>query len=254
MRESRYRVHKIGLIGSRARGDARPDSDLDLVVIVEQPAGEIAWDTVKTKAEKAELIRLLQGTPFPIDLFVRTAAQYFEGRTVIGGAESLLDFEGVMVFEQPLTLPPRKRRRPVEVARLYVQSWFEIASASLFAAFGSRMERAAALFLNEVGPGAAAAARDSVHGSVNVPFVMHQVRVSKHDSMEAKLGRLRTLDPGYASWLEHVTAPGISHPKVAHAVLAGTLRWATTRDPALAAPLRDLSDKLNAPLLSLSTP
>ncbi len=35
---SRVKLHKLILFGSRARGDADPDSDMDMVVILEDPA------------------------------------------------------------------------------------------------------------------------------------------------------------------------------------------------------------------------
>ena len=45
------RVHTIGLFGSRARGDARPDSDADLAVVLED--GD--WSFWREKVQLADL-------------------------------------------------------------------------------------------------------------------------------------------------------------------------------------------------------
>ena len=42
----RVRVHKIILFGSRARGDAQSDSDMDLLVILHNPPTEEAEDYI----------------------------------------------------------------------------------------------------------------------------------------------------------------------------------------------------------------
>ncbi|MBU0616808.1 MAG: nucleotidyltransferase domain-containing protein, partial [Planctomycetes bacterium] len=35
--QSRVRLHQVILFGSRARGDAEPDSDMDVLVILDEP-------------------------------------------------------------------------------------------------------------------------------------------------------------------------------------------------------------------------
>jgi predicted nucleotidyltransferase len=39
-----YAVHEVRLYGSRARGDFRPDSDVDLAVVLHGPRGDF-WET-----------------------------------------------------------------------------------------------------------------------------------------------------------------------------------------------------------------
>lgn len=58
---------KIVLFGSRARGDERPDSDLDLLVIEREV--ESRWD------ERLRLRKELSGLGVPIDLIVVSAKQ-----------------------------------------------------------------------------------------------------------------------------------------------------------------------------------
>jgi len=65
---------KIILFGSRAMGTARPDSDLDLVIIY---AGE------KSKRQvKLDIHRLMESESFPIDLFVLSPEEMLRQRHV----------------------------------------------------------------------------------------------------------------------------------------------------------------------------
>lgn len=73
---------KVILFGSRSRGEERPDSDLDLLVI--QP-GEVA----RPRAESARLRRELRGLGVGIDLLVVSA----------GHAEDWGDLEGTLLHE-----------------------------------------------------------------------------------------------------------------------------------------------------------
>jgi uncharacterized protein len=47
------RVHEIILFGSRARGDAKPDSDMDVLVVLDEPITPAVRDAVSDCAWKA---------------------------------------------------------------------------------------------------------------------------------------------------------------------------------------------------------
>lgn len=73
---------KVILFGSRARGEARPDSDLDLLVI--EPD-----EVTKRRAESARLRRELRGLDVALDVIVISARH----------AEEWGHFEGTMLNE-----------------------------------------------------------------------------------------------------------------------------------------------------------
>ncbi len=67
----RYNVRYAGLFGSQARGDARPDSDIDILVTLgEKPLS--LWDFVGLKDELSECLKK------PVDLISdRAVVPYF---------------------------------------------------------------------------------------------------------------------------------------------------------------------------------
>jgi predicted nucleotidyltransferase len=136
------RVQRVVLIGSRARGTARPDSDMDLVVLVEIPVDAPPWGPSEAAAARAWLQRALGPPPVPTDLWVRTTDRYAEARGVAGGVERLVDVEGTDVFARPAARAPVVRRRAEQVRREHVSAWLEHAVTALEAT--ARMERGAA--------------------------------------------------------------------------------------------------------------
>ena len=70
-----YRPEKVYLFGSHARGDAGPDSDLDLLVIVPDDA-----DPSRQRSRLA--YEVLRGTGVAVDVVVWTRG-YFERRRVV---------------------------------------------------------------------------------------------------------------------------------------------------------------------------
>jgi hypothetical protein len=92
------------------------------------------------------------------------------------------------------------------------------------------------------------AALDSVHRSLNVPFVKHQILVQKRDSLTAKLDWLSEVEPDLSNKLRAVIAPESVSARIAQMVLYETARWAM-RDRALAPHLTELLQGLSQPLL-----
>lgn len=84
---------KILLFGSYARGDYGPDSDLDLLVILE--------DVESPRAESNRLRRALRGLLAPIDILVATPEQIERHRQTIGLIYQPALDEGKVIYEQP---------------------------------------------------------------------------------------------------------------------------------------------------------
>ena len=67
---------QIILFGSQARGDARPDSDLDLLVVKEEMESP--------RAEAARIYRALAGLRVPMDIVVARSDYVRRHRDVVG--------------------------------------------------------------------------------------------------------------------------------------------------------------------------
>lgn len=67
---------EIILFGSQARGDARSDSDLDLLVIKE--------DVESPRAEAARIYRALAGLSAPVDVIVARSEYVRRHRDIVG--------------------------------------------------------------------------------------------------------------------------------------------------------------------------
>ena len=84
---------KIILFGSYARGDYGPDSDLDLMVVLQ---------TVRsTREESTRLRRALRGLLVPIDILVATPEQLERHRNTVGLIYRTVLSEGEILYERP---------------------------------------------------------------------------------------------------------------------------------------------------------
>jgi predicted nucleotidyltransferase len=91
----RDRVRKIILFGSRARGDARPDSDFDLLVVLRGlTPGEM-------RPLRVLLHRALRGAGVVAEPWVMSEEEFEETRSVIGGLAYPAATEGVLLHENP---------------------------------------------------------------------------------------------------------------------------------------------------------
>ena len=88
-------VSRIILFGSRARGDARPDSDYDLLVIVRDAS------QADVREYRHRLYDLLRGLGATAEPWVMTEQEFEETCTVIGGLAYPAATEGVVLYPNP---------------------------------------------------------------------------------------------------------------------------------------------------------
>ncbi len=87
----------IILFGSHARGDARPDSDLDLLVVESEAFG-------KERSQRLEAVRLyraLRGLGVPKDILVFTRAEVEYWRDSLNHVVARALREGRVLYERP---------------------------------------------------------------------------------------------------------------------------------------------------------
>jgi predicted nucleotidyltransferase len=87
-----FNPEKVILFGSRARGDGGPDSDVDLLVVMEVPG---------SKREKAvEIGVALHDVDLAKDVIVVRPGEYAWRRKMIGTIERPADTEGKVLYER----------------------------------------------------------------------------------------------------------------------------------------------------------
>ena len=84
---------KIILFGSYARGDFGPDSDLDLMVVMDQ--------VDSPRSESVRLRRALRGLLAPVDIIVATSEQLERHKNTIGLIYRVVLTEGKVIYERP---------------------------------------------------------------------------------------------------------------------------------------------------------
>ena len=89
----RFRPRRIVLFGSHARGDADPDSDLDLFIEMESD---------KRPPERTkEVSRAFGLRDWPMDIFVYTPEEAERFRKIRGTLASIVAAEGKVLYERP---------------------------------------------------------------------------------------------------------------------------------------------------------
>ena len=83
--------NKIVLFGSRARGDARPDSDYDLLIVSDEPG---SWTELHVAARRA-----LSDLHVSKDVVVLTTAEYAKYRRWLSHIAAVADREGQVLYE-----------------------------------------------------------------------------------------------------------------------------------------------------------
>jgi len=84
---------KVMVFGSQARGNLNPDSDLDLMVILDEVRGP--------RAEAVRLRRLLSGLIMAVDLLVVSKEQFQYWRDTPGNVFFEANLEGRVLYEAP---------------------------------------------------------------------------------------------------------------------------------------------------------
>lgn len=88
----RFHPQRIVLFGSRARGEARPDSDVDLMVEMESP--------LKRGPRTVEILRAFGVRPWGLDLVVYTPQEVARLRGHAGTLLSVIEAEGRTLYER----------------------------------------------------------------------------------------------------------------------------------------------------------
>jgi predicted nucleotidyltransferase len=89
-----FNPRKIILFGSAARGEAGPDSDLDLVVLVDDdcPAEKLSWRALHEARRDYHR---------PVDIIAYRESRFHERAHIIGSLANIVSTEGVVVYERP---------------------------------------------------------------------------------------------------------------------------------------------------------
>ncbi len=85
------KICRVILYGSRARGTARPDSDLDLLVVEKDPMSK--------RQEKEQLCQAVGDFSIPIDLRVMGEMEFQETKNIVGGIAYPAHKEGILLYE-----------------------------------------------------------------------------------------------------------------------------------------------------------
>jgi uncharacterized protein len=88
----RFSPDKIILFGSRARGDAGPDSDIDLLVLFS--------DVADPNKRAAELYASLSDFPSPMDIVVSTSSRFERYRNVVNTVYWPASHEGRILYQR----------------------------------------------------------------------------------------------------------------------------------------------------------
>lgn len=87
------RPEQVWLFGSRARGQARPESDWDLLVVVPDDTDEGLFDPLVAW-------RMSKESGVPADVILCRVSELREGRTVPNSLGYEVDRDGVLLYER----------------------------------------------------------------------------------------------------------------------------------------------------------
>ena len=90
---ARYHPEQVWLYGSRARGDARPDSDWDLFIVAPDETDERDLSPVAAA-------ELRKGAGVYADLISCRASEFYEDRAVVNTLCNEVVCDGVLIYER----------------------------------------------------------------------------------------------------------------------------------------------------------
>jgi HEPN domain-containing protein/predicted nucleotidyltransferase len=108
----RFAPERIVLFGSRARGDHRPESDYDLMVVLDQPPDP-----------RDIVARAVHDILHNVDVLVDTREQFEHRRTDVGTLEYAVDQEGQILYARSAEPIPRQVREASNDIPESVQEW-----------------------------------------------------------------------------------------------------------------------------------
>ncbi len=91
------RPRRLILFGSRARGDHREDSDIDILIVTDEPAAESHKEKVCAAAERCAAAQYQR--PVPVQLVWNTAAEYRQRRRTVNHLVARAIDDGVLMPE-----------------------------------------------------------------------------------------------------------------------------------------------------------
>jgi uncharacterized protein len=114
-----FRPQRVILFGSTARGEAGQDSDIDLLVIVDDdtPPEKL---TLKARSEACRTYREAA------DIFPISAATFERNRTIVGTLAAEADADGIVVYGPPME-PPAMRTIDPQARWQAVERWLAVA-------------------------------------------------------------------------------------------------------------------------------
>ena len=93
------RPRRLILFGSRARGDHRADSDIDILLITDAPPAEAHKEKISAAAERCAAAHYQE--PVPVQLIWNTAAEYRQRRRTVNHLVARARDDGVIMPEGP---------------------------------------------------------------------------------------------------------------------------------------------------------
>ena len=114
-----FKPQRVILFGSRARGQAGRDSDIDLLVVVDD-------DTPPEKLTSKAGYEASQSYPRAADVFPMRAETFEQDRNIVGTLAAEADADGIVVYGSAKGAPSMKGADP-RVQWEVVESWLEAA-------------------------------------------------------------------------------------------------------------------------------